>query len=146
VPEVDPLQRLYEPDGLAARWSEADDRAFMAGMEAENDDFWTTSETIGRSVGAKAKNYNIYDPQSGQYFHLAEGTRIMQPKDHVIAGKGRNRKIDCIDWLVDRHGGQEVEWTKEKGFGIIEDEYGGTHRVELHRYYEPSVGKVEMKI
>ena len=33
VSEVDPLQRLYEPQGLAARWSEADDRAFMAGFD-----------------------------------------------------------------------------------------------------------------
>ena len=67
-------------------------------------------------------------------------------KTHVMAGKGRDRQIDCIDWLVDKHGGNPVEWTKEKGFGYVEDEYGETHRVELHWYQEPTVGKVEMKI
>ena len=63
-----------------------------------------------------------------------------------MAGKRRERQIDCIDWLVDKHGGNPVEWTKEKGFGYVEDEYGEMRRVELHWYQEPSVGKVEMKI
>jgi hypothetical protein len=101
---------------------------------------------IGKSLGAKAKNYDIYDPQSGYYVHLAEDTYITQPKNHVMAGKGRDRQIDCIDWLVDKYGGDALEWTKEKGFGSVVDSYGETHEVELHWYQEPSVGKVEMKI
>ena len=103
-------------------------------------------ETVERSVGAKSKNYAVYNPRTGDFTKLAEGTRITQPKNHVMAGKGRDRQIDCIDWLVDKHGGNPVEWTKEKGFGYVEDEYGETHRVELHWYQEPTVGKVEMKI
>lgn len=103
-------------------------------------------ETVERSVGAKSKNYAVYNPRTWDFTKLAEGTRITQPKNHVMAGKGRDRQIDCIDWLVDKHGGNPVEWTKEKGFGYVEDEYGETHRVELHWYQEPTVGKVEMKI
>lgn len=103
-------------------------------------------EQIGRSVGAKAKNYDVYNPATGSFVHLAEGTRITQPKNHVMAGKGRDREIDCIDWLVDKYGGIAVEWSKEKGFGYVEDEYGELRRVELHWYQEQSVGKVEMKI
>lgn len=103
-------------------------------------------ETVERSVGAKSKNYAVYNPRTGDFTKLAEGTRITQPKNHVMAGKGRDRQIDCIDWLVDKHGGNPVEWTKEKGFGYVEDEYGETHRVELHWYQEPTVGKAEMKI
>lgn len=103
-------------------------------------------ETIGRSVGAKAKNYSIYNPQIGTFMHLAEGTHITQPKNHIIAGAGRNRQIDDIDWLVDKYGGDPLKWTKEKGFGFVEDEYGEIHRAELHWYQEPSIGKVEMKI
>ena len=106
----------------------------------------TTVEKIGKSVGAKAKNYDVLDPQTGNYIHLAEGTRIEQPKNHVMAGKGRDRQIDCIDWLLDKYGGDAVQWTKEKGFGYIEDEYGDVRRVELHWYQEPTVGKVEMKL
>ena len=103
-------------------------------------------ERIGRSVGAKAKNYDIYDPQTGNFIRLAEGTILTQPKNHIMAGKGRERQIDCLDWLVDKYGGDALEWTKEKGFGYIEDEYGEIHRVELHWYQAPGVGRVEMKL
>lgn len=105
-----------------------------------------TAETIGRTLGAKAKNYDIFNPSTGGILHLAEGTRITQPKNHIIAGAGRERQIDCIDWLVDKYGGDVVKWTKEKGFGVVVDEYGEFRNVELHWYQEPSVGKVEMKI
>lgn len=107
---------------------------------------YTVAERIGRSVGAKAKNYDVYDPGTGTFVKLAEGTRITQPKNHVMAGKGRERQIDDIDWLVDKYGGDAVQWTKEKGFGYIEDEYGDIRQVELHWYQEPTVGKVEMKL
>ena len=106
----------------------------------------TTAETIGHSLGSKAKNYDIFNPSTGDILHLAEGTRITQPKNHIIAGAGRERQIDCIDWLVDKYGGDMVKWTKEKGFGVVVDEYGEFRNVELHWYQEPSVGKVEMKI
>lgn len=107
---------------------------------------YSVAETIGRSVGAKAKNYDVYDPLTGTFIKLAEGTRITQPKNHIMAGKGRERQIDNIDWLIDKYGGDAVQWTKEKGFGYIEDEYGELHQVEIHWYQEPSVGKVEMKL
>ena len=103
-------------------------------------------ETIHKSVGAKAKNYDVLNPATGDIVHLAEGTRITQPKNHVMAGKGRERQIDCLDWLVDRFGGKPEEWTKEKGFGYILDEYGEEHKVELHWYQNPETGKVEMKL
>lgn len=103
-------------------------------------------EIINRSVGAKAKNYDVFNPITGEIVHLAEGTRITQPKNHVIAGKGRERQIDCLDWLIDKYGGDPEEWTKEKGFGYVLDEYGEERKVELHWYQNPETGKVEMKI
>lgn len=106
----------------------------------------TVTDTIGRSVGAKAKNYNIFNPVSGQTVHLTEGTHITQPKNHIIAGKGREREIDELNLLLDKYGGDALRWTKEKGFGFITDEYGESHYVELHWYQEPSVGKAKMKI
>ena len=48
---------------------------------------------IGKSVGAKAKNYDIRLPNN-EIVHLSEGTRITNVQ--VIAGKGRNRKIDMV--------------------------------------------------
>ena len=85
-------------------------------------------------------------PQQETFFTLPRGPELLNPKTKFIAGAGRERQIDCIDWLVDKHGGDRVKWTKEKGFGLVEDEYGELRRVELHWYQEPDVGKVEMKI
>lgn len=107
---------------------------------------YSVAETIGRSVGAKAKNYKVYNPVTGEDMPLTEGTRITQPKDHVMAGKGRNRQIDELQFLLDKYGGDPLEWTKEKGFGYVDDEYGDSHYVELHWYQEPTAGKVKMKI
>ena len=101
---------------------------------------------IGKSVGAKAKNYKVHNPITGEHVPLTEGTRITQPKNHIMAGKGRNRQIDEIGLLVDRYGGDPLEWTKEKGFGYVDDEYGESHCVELHWYQEPSFGICKMKI
>ena len=107
---------------------------------------YTIAERIGRSVGAKAKNYKVYNPVTGEEMPLTEGTRITQPKNHVMAGKGRDRQIDELQLLLDKYGGDPLEWTKEKGFGYVDDEYGDSHYVELHWYQEPSAGKVKMKI
>lgn len=128
-----------EASGLRARF----EKTRVEGFKPTSDEI---IERIGKSVGAKAKNYQVYDPQTGNFVQLAEGTILTQPKNHTMAGKGRERKIDCIDWLLDKYGGDELQWTKEKGFGYVEDEYGEIHRVELHWYQEPSVGKVEMKL
>ena len=48
--------------------------------------------------------------------------------------------------MLDNYGGDALQWTKEKGYGYVEDEYGELRQVELHWYQEPSVGKVKMKI
>lgn len=106
----------------------------------------SVAEYIGKSVGAKAKNYKVYNPVTGEDMPLTEGTRITQPKNHVMAGKGRDRQIDQLQFLLDNYGGDPLEWTKEKGFGFVDDEYSESHYVELHWYQEPTVGKVRMKI
>lgn len=106
----------------------------------------SVAEYLGKSVGAKSKNYDILNPSTGETMRLTEGSRITQPKNHVIAGKGRERQIDEIQTLLDNYGGSAVEWTKEKGFGYVTDEYGESRMVELHWYQEPTVGKVKMKI
>ena len=66
VPEVDPLQRLYEPDGLAVRWSEADDRAFMAGFdEGETDRIALKDEdAVGAASGDPRDKLTTIDRRS----------------------------------------------------------------------------------
>lgn len=106
-----------------------------------------TVQVIGRSLGAKAKEVLAYNPLTGENVKLSEGTRITQPKNHVMAGEGRDRQIDEIDFLLDKFGGSAVKWTKEKGFGYVDDDYGEPRKVELHWYQEPTVpGKHKMKI
>ena len=100
---------------------------------------------LGRSIGAKWKNYDILLPD-GSIAQLTEGTRITNIE--VMAGKGRNRKIDIIDVLVNKYGGNLNEWQKVKGIGYVDDidNDGESYKAELHWYEEPTVGKVEWKI
>ena len=99
--------------------------------------------SINRSLGAKAKNYDVKMPNK-EIVHLTEGTSITHVS--VIAGKGRNRKIDMVDVLLDKYPGtQEAEWVKAKGVGYI-DYDGESYKTELHWYEEPSVGRVEWKV
>lgn len=97
---------------------------------------------IGKSVGAKSMNYVIKLPD-GEETHLTEGTRITNVT--VIAGKGRNREIDIIDYLVDTHGGSPYEWQKKKGIGYV-DYHDESYKAELHWYEEPTAGKHEWKV
>lgn len=98
---------------------------------------------IGRSLGAKARNYDIRLPD-GRITHLTEGTRIT--KVTTIAGKGRERKIDEIEGLLARYpNSQESEWQKKKGRGFVDDD-GESYPAELHWYEEPSVGRVKFKV
>lgn len=98
---------------------------------------------IGRSLGAKAKNYDVKLPNR-EIVHLTEGTSVTHV--NIIAGKGRNRKIDIVNVLLDRYPGtQESEWVKAKGVGYI-DYDGESYKAELHWYEEPSIGRVEWKV
>ena len=97
---------------------------------------------IGKSVGAKAKNYDIQLPNK-EIVHLTEGSRITNIE--TIAGKGRNRQIDEIDILIEEFGGSALEWQKKKGLGYVDYE-GESYRAELHWYEEPTAGRHKWKV
>ena len=97
---------------------------------------------IGKSLGSKAQNYDIELPNK-EIVHLTEGTKVTDIK--TIAGKGRDRKIDEIDILLDRFGGSADEWQKKKGLGYVDYE-GESYRAELHWYEEPTAGKHKWKV
>lgn len=98
---------------------------------------------IGRSVGAKFKNYDIELPNK-EIVHLEEGSRITNIQ--LIAGKGRNRQIDELPVLLEKFPGSKAsEWTKKKGIGFVVFK-GENYKVELHWYEEPSAGKVKWKV
>lgn len=97
---------------------------------------------IGRSVGAKAQNYDIELPNK-EIVHLTEGTKITDIK--IIAGKGRDRQIDEIADILDKFGGSEFEWQKKKGLGYVDYE-GESYHAELHWYEEPTAGRHKFKV
>lgn len=97
---------------------------------------------VGKSVGAKAKNYDIELPNK-EIVHLTEGTRITNIE--TIAGKGRNRKIDEVALLIEKYGGSESEWQKKKGLGYVDFD-GESYLAELHWYEEPSAGRHKWKV
>ena len=60
---------------------------------------------IRKGVGAKAKNYDIVDPATGNIFHFVEGTRIQNSE--AFAGYGTRKPLDegVPEGLADQEGG-----------------------------------------
>ena len=98
---------------------------------------------IPRSLSAKARDVLVSLPD-GSKTRLTPGSRITDVE--VIAGRGRQRKIDIIDILSERYPGTSQElWQKKKGVGFVDYE-GESYKTNLHWYEEPTVGRVEFKI
>ena len=106
--------------------------------KSSNDDI----TEVGKSVGAKAKNYDVELPNK-EIVHLTEGTRITNIE--TIAGKGRSRKIDEVALLLEKYGDSESEWQKKKGFGYV-DYDGESYLAKLHWFEEPSAGRHKWKV
>lgn len=103
------------------------------------------SFAIGRSVGAKAKNYDVMDKQTGLVYRFVEGTRIVNPT--VFAGyKGvKPLKEETVEGLVKEFGGSADKWQHAKGVGTL-DVDGEEIRAEVHWFQEETVGKVKFKV
>lgn len=99
-------------------------------------------EQLPRSVGAKWSNEKITMPD-GTYASFVEGSKL-QDKE-IFAGAGCRRKIDEIDSLVEKYGGDPDKWTKVKAIADIQLSDGEIEHVEIHWYEEPTVGKVKLK-
>lgn len=86
---------------------------------------------IRRSVGAKAKNYGILDPESGERFNFSEGTRIQNSE--IFAGRGTTHGLreNVKNGLADKYGGDPEKWQHCKGNGVI-NYYGEDRPAEVH--------------
>lgn len=84
---------------------------------------------IGRSLGAKAKNYDIIDLETGEHFNLVEGTSLTNVE--VFAGKGVKTTYRKADVYAKKYGGKPEDWRHTKGTGIV-DYYGEERKAELH--------------
>ena len=101
-------------------------------------------EELPKSIGARWKNVPVR-LLDGNYARLKDNS-VLQNKQ-VIAGKGCRRKIDDVARLVrENKGTKPQDWQKIKAYGTIVYDDGEEEYVELHWYYEPSVGMIEVKV
>lgn len=98
---------------------------------------------IGRSVGAKAKNYDVMDLITGEIYHFVEGSRIQNVE--VFAGKGVRTPFRDAEKYAERYGGTSENWQHVKGIGEIETS-DGDRKVEIHWVQCQGIGKYEFFI
>ena len=100
---------------------------------------------IHRSLGAKAKNYDIYDPETDDWFQFVEGSYIRNTE--AFAGKDTKKSLHegVAEGLSEQFGGIPENWQHCKGLGMI-DYYGEERQAEVHWFQEVSVGKIKFKI
>ena len=100
---------------------------------------------IGRSVGAKALNYDVLDPSTREYFKFAEGTKIQNAE--VFAGSGTKKPLaeEVVEGLTIEFGGEPSKWQHAKGTGYL-DCNGIIEKAEVHWFQESTVGKVKFKV
>jgi hypothetical protein len=105
----------------------------------------TKNLTIFKSVGAKAKNYGILDPETGERLNFSEGTKIQNSE--VFAGKGTSHSLkeEVRNGLADKYGGDPMNWQHCKGNGVI-DYYGEDRPAEVHWFQEKIAGKHRFKV
>lgn len=98
---------------------------------------------IYRSVGAKAKNYDVMDLTTGEKFHFVEGTRLQNVE--VFAGKGVKTPYRNAWKFANKYGGNEKDWQHVKAKGTL-DFYGEARDAEVHWSQCAGIGKHEFFI
>lgn len=100
---------------------------------------------IHKSIGAKAKNYDVLDVNTGEFFHFVGGTKIQDSE--VFAGyKVKNSlRPEVAEGLTEEFGGKVERWQHAKGKAVI-DRNGEAVKAEVHWFQEDSVGKVKFKV
>ena len=96
---------------------------------------------IYRSLGAMARNYDVLDLQTGDIYHIEEGTRIQDVQ--VFAGKGTRVEFRTAQKYADRYGGNPDNWQHAKGIcSLVTPD--GIQRAEVHWVQCEKIGRHEM--
>lgn len=95
---------------------------------------------FGRSVGAKAKNYEVMDLETGEMFHFVEGSRLQDVE--VFAGKGSRKVYEKAYKYANREGGKPEDWQHVKGKGWLVTQEG-EQRAEVHWSQCEGIGKFD---
>lgn len=84
---------------------------------------------IGRSLGAKLKDYAVLDLETGEYFTFVEGSKLQNVE--VFAGKGTKKELRIAGKYAERYGGNPEDWQHVKGHGILDTD-DGDRKAEVH--------------
>ena len=98
---------------------------------------------IGRSLGAKAQNYDIMDLETGEHFQLVEGTHLQNVE--VFAGKGTKSEYRNAEKYATDIGGRAADWQHVKGVGAV-DYYGESRKASIHWSQCENYGKYDFFI
>lgn len=77
-------------------------------------------------------------------FKVSAGSVITGVED--FAGKGCKKPVEVENYLIEKYGGQEGEWTHSLGFSEITQKGGKTKSVELHWFECEGIGQTGMKV
>ena len=104
----------------------------------------TQNISIGRSIGAKAKNYVVVDKSTGEEYYFVEGTRTQNAQ--VFAGKGGVKPLheEVAQGLAAEFGGKPEDWQHCKGKGWL-DVDGESVKAEVH-WFQNGSEKVKFKV
>ena len=94
-----------------------------------NDILKLPDEQIFRTLSAAARNYDVMNLETGEFYHFAEGTRIRNVE--VFAGKGASKPYLKAYIYAERYGGNPEDWQHVKGFGTL-DTPDGYRDAEVH--------------
>ena len=99
---------------------------------------------IGRSIGAKAKNYVVVDKSTGEEYYFIEGTRLHNAQ--VFAGKGGVKPLreEVAQGLAAEFGGKPEDWQHCKAQGWL-DVNGEQIKAEVH-WFQNGSEKVKFKV
>lgn len=137
TPRPDRLQVLTSVEGTGYNRS-VSSKAVWAARKADG-------FIIPRSLGAKARNYDVIDPSTGVIYQFVEGTRVTNQT--VFAGSGTKRQLkeEVVEGLIREFGGSPSKWQHAKGNGVLNDN-GEERTAEVHWFQEETIGRVKFKL
>ena len=98
---------------------------------------------IGVSLGAKAKNYEVVDKETGLVYHFLEGTHLQNVE--VFAGSGVRTPLEdpVSEGLAQKFGGKPGAWQHVKGIGELTLDGEESRPAEVHWFQAAGVDKVK---
>ena len=98
---------------------------------------------IGRSLGAKSRNYEVMELSTGEKYNFAEGSKLQDVE--VFCGYGAKNEYRDAYKYADKVGGLPEEWQHVKAIGLLSTPYGDV-KAEVHWSRHPKFGSYDFFI